>query len=253
MIGIYKFTNKITNESYIGQSRDIHKRYLQHKNRYDIDSYNPIPKEDTYFHSMLRHYGFNNFDFEIIEECSIDELNDKEIYYIEHYNTLYPNGYNKDMGGNTPHPMKFTSYKQVDEVILLLNTTKMPNVEIGELYGVSDQTISDINNGRIWKKDDITYPIRNGRIIQSKNKKSNYYCQCCGKEQSYRSKTGLCLICYSKKKSERIPNKETLYDLLLHNSFCSVGRLYGVSDNAVKRWCDKYNLPRYSSYYRNIV
>jgi len=149
--------------------------------------------------------------------------------------------------------MKFTSYKQVDEVIFLLSTTKRTNIEIGELYGVSDQTISDINNGRIWKKDDIKYPIRNGRTIQSKNKKTKYYCQCCGKEQRYHSKTGYCSICYSKKKSEQIPNKETLYDLLLHNSFCSVGRLYGVSNNAVKRWCDKYNIPRRSSYYRNII
>lgn len=34
MIGIYKFTNKLTGEAYIGQRVDIKRRYNQHKNRY---------------------------------------------------------------------------------------------------------------------------------------------------------------------------------------------------------------------------
>lgn len=251
MIGIYKFTNKITGESYIGQSRDIHKRYIQHKNRYDIGLNETKPVEDTYFHRMLNHYGFNNFDFEIIEECSIADLNEKEIYYIQKYNTLYPNGYNKDKGGNLPHPYALKSYEDVDEIVALLQTTKLSNIEIGEMYGVSDQTISDINNGRTWMKDDIVYPIRN----TFETKKIIRKCNLCGKLLSGKTKSGLCRNCLNKTKQRKfyIPNKEDLYNLLLQHSFAYVGRKYGVSCNAVRKWCDKYNIPRHSSYYRNVA
>jgi hypothetical protein len=42
----------------------------------------------------MREYGKENFSFEVIEECALTELNDKEKYYINKYNTMTPNGYN---------------------------------------------------------------------------------------------------------------------------------------------------------------
>ena len=61
MIGIYKFTNKITGESYIGQSTNIKRRYNQHKNRSYIQRDTGKSIENSYFHRMINHYGFNNF------------------------------------------------------------------------------------------------------------------------------------------------------------------------------------------------
>jgi len=251
MIGIYKFTNKLTGKSYIGQSRDIHKRYIQHKCRHEICLHEDAPKEDTYFHSMLRHYGFHNFDFEILEECEISELNEKEVYYIQKYNTLYPNGYNKDKGGNTPHPNALKSYEDVDEIIELLKTTKLSNIEIGNKYGVSDQSISDINNGRTWIRDDIKYPIRN----TFEAKKIIWKCNSCGKVLSGKTKSGLCRSCLNKniQDNSSMPDKEILYNLLLQYSFTYVGDKFGVTSNAVRKWCDKYNIPRHSSYYKNVA
>lgn len=46
--------------------------------------------------------------------------------------------------------------------------------------------------------------------------------------------------------------KDELYELLKNNSFVTVANIYGVSDNAVRKWCDKYGIPRHSSYYRNL-
>lgn len=65
MIGIYKFTNKINGMSYIGQSVDIERRYKQYKR---------INTDDTIFHNAIREYGFEAFDFEIIELCTKNEL-----------------------------------------------------------------------------------------------------------------------------------------------------------------------------------
>ena len=63
MIGIYKFTNKINNKTYIGQSKSIETRYKRHL--YDANK-----GSKTIFHRALIKYGIENFTFEIIEECN---------------------------------------------------------------------------------------------------------------------------------------------------------------------------------------
>jgi hypothetical protein len=39
-------------------------------------------------------------------------------------------------------------------------------------------------------------------------------------------------------------SRDKLKELIRSSSFVSIGRLFSVSDNAVRKWCDKYNLPR---------
>lgn len=53
-------------------------------------------------------YGENHFKREVIEFCSIDELNDKEKLYIKQYNTKFPHGYNLTDGGDGNKGLKFT-------------------------------------------------------------------------------------------------------------------------------------------------
>lgn len=71
-IGIYKITSP-SGKSYIGQSTDIHNRRLKYK-RLTV-------KGQIKIHRSLLKYGFDAHKFEIIEECQIDELNEREIYY----------------------------------------------------------------------------------------------------------------------------------------------------------------------------
>lgn len=47
----------------------------------------------------MREYGIENFDFSVIEECEIDQLDAREKYWINYYNS-YKNGYNGNEGGN---------------------------------------------------------------------------------------------------------------------------------------------------------
>ena len=84
MIGIYKITNLINNQSYIGQSINIEQRIKQHfRNKDKIAIDNAIQK-----------YGKENFQWEIVEECSLKELNEREQYWILYYDT-YRYGYNQ--------------------------------------------------------------------------------------------------------------------------------------------------------------
>lgn len=79
--GIYKITNLITDECYIGQSNDIYRRWSDHcKCGLGIDT--PVGNK---LYKAIQEYGLENFTFELLIECSQDELNEKEKYFIELY------------------------------------------------------------------------------------------------------------------------------------------------------------------------
>ena len=80
MTGIYKITSP-SKKIYIGQSVDIEKRFRSYKNLSHCKS------QIKLYNSFLK-YGVNNHIFEIVEECSIELLNDKERYYQDFYNVL---------------------------------------------------------------------------------------------------------------------------------------------------------------------
>lgn len=243
MIGIYKFTNKLTGESYIGQSENIHKRYLQHKNRHDGST---ISNEDSYFHRMLRHYGFDNFTFEVIHECSKAELNSLEEYYIKKYNTLYPHGYNKTRGGNYVSCQKLDA-ETVSNIIEDLKLCKESELSLAKKYNVHLNTISLINLGKMWFNEDIDYPIRTHAFnVLEENQKR--ICPICGKTKDVSAER--CIDCYNKIRASGIPSKETLLSHLLTLSFAATGRLYSVSGNTVKKWCAKHGLPTKAPYYK---
>lgn len=92
MIGIYKITNQVNNKCYIGQSICIEKRWKEH-------IYEAEKGDKNYkLYLAIRKYGIDNFTFEVIEECSEKDLNEKEIFYIKKYDS-YLNGYNSTLGG----------------------------------------------------------------------------------------------------------------------------------------------------------
>lgn len=91
--GIYKITNQKTGECYIGQAKDVRKRWNEHcRAGIGIDT----PQGNKLYKAM-QEYGLEYFSFELLEECTADKLNEKERYFIELYSadTL---GYNSTKG-----------------------------------------------------------------------------------------------------------------------------------------------------------
>lgn len=83
------------------------------------------------------------------------------------------------------------------------------------------------------------------KIILPKEKK---YCVDCGKEISPKAeRCKSCAAILSNSKNSKRPEREELKKLIRELPFTKIGKQYGVSDNAVKKWCDFYNLPRKKS------
>ena len=80
--GIYKITNTITGDFYIGSSNDVKKRWAVHK---CTSTWKNHPNNQLY--QDMRKYGTDKFAFEILAEVEIDKLKETEQQFIE---TLKP-------------------------------------------------------------------------------------------------------------------------------------------------------------------
>lgn len=79
--GIYKITNIHTDQSYIGQSLNIYKRWCDHcKAGLGIDT--PIGNK---LYKAMQDQGLQNFTFELLCECKKEELDEKQLYFIDLY------------------------------------------------------------------------------------------------------------------------------------------------------------------------
>lgn len=79
--GIYKITNLLTEQCYIGQSVNISDRWKQHcKCGLGIEA----SATNVLYNSMQRDKIWN-FSFELLEECPRDLLNEKEAFWINMY------------------------------------------------------------------------------------------------------------------------------------------------------------------------
>ena len=231
--GIYKITNTINQKCYIGQSINIHSRWSDEKERafnVNANEYNKTLSK------AIRKYGIEAFSFEIIEECEPFELDEKEVYYISLYDSYY-NGYNETLGGQAGKGICIKISKEnLLEIYNLLINTSMPQKEIAERFSVGQDVISTINHGKSRRLNGYTYPLRNNSKIIA------YCCDCGAVLKSTNAKR--CMSC-EKKRSRKVewPSREELKSLIRTTPFTTLGKQFGVSDKAISKWCDFYNLP----------
>ena len=91
--GIYKITNQETGECYIGQAVDIAKRWKDHaKCGLGIDT-----PANNKLYKAIQEYGIWNFSWELLEKCDKEQLNEKEYFYIDLYDSKNY-GYNSSSG-----------------------------------------------------------------------------------------------------------------------------------------------------------
>lgn len=183
--GIYIITCSDNKKSYIGQSYNIADRihmhiYLLRKNMH----YN------NHMQRSWNKYGEQTFTFGVLECCSVEELNEKEIFYISEFDT-YNKGFNQTLGGDGMRGYKVSEASRVkmreshydcigannphSKRIVLINTGEVFNCirDASEKYSVCHADISKnakrkskyagVNNGvrLVWayEEDYIKFSI----------------------------------------------------------------------------------------------
>lgn len=102
---IYAITNKVNGKLYIGRTINFQFRHWQYVRAFKAGTH---VINDYLKNSMIKH-GINNFDISIVEICAIENLKEKEDFYIEYFKSHLPKrGYNlrRDIDGNMDtHPL----------------------------------------------------------------------------------------------------------------------------------------------------
>ena len=113
--GIYSITNNVNDKKYIGQSLDIKNRWRHH-----INELNKNKHSNAHLQNAWNKYGEDRFKFEIIQICTVSELDVKERYWITYYNSM-ENGYNLCEGGGGCR-----GYKHTNEEISKMRAARNP-------------------------------------------------------------------------------------------------------------------------------
>ena len=240
--GIYKIENLVTGSVYIGQSIDISRRWRDEK----ADAFNERASSyETYLSRAFRKYckiddknvpDFSNFSFEVLEECSADQLNSREQFYIDKFDS-FNHGYNMTVGGAAEYKYvaeeKVLTKDQVFEIVKCLQTELLKSSdEIGKQFGISGRMVRNINNGTCHHLDSLTYPIRPRFISNPRNEMLRIEYKN-GKQVTKTAKTVI----------SKCPNKNILFEQLYNSSFTAVGKLYGVSATTVQKWLKQFDVP----------
>ncbi len=220
MIGIYKITNKINGKAYIGQSIDIEARWKNHKLKpFVLGSEN----YDKCLYKAIRKYGLENFSFEVLEECEPKQLNEREIYWINYYQTFPPElgkGYNQTAGGEGT----VRGNKDLATITNYLLNTNLSQTKIAELTGYAQTLIGGINSGKCCHNETLSYPLRKfkkGREGRKEKIKMN------------ENKIGRAL--------PKPPKEELL--IALHEANYKreeAAKKFNVSGALLRKWCNSY-------------
>lgn len=136
---IYKYTSP-SGKSYIGQTVQKLSDRAGHNGKNYIGC--------TYFWNAIQKYGWGSFFVEILGEFLIEELNYQERRFIEIYNTLAPNGYNIQVGGDRQyHKGRKRIYQYNKEGYLIRGWESQ--TEASSALGIDKQTISQCCRGEV--------------------------------------------------------------------------------------------------------
>lgn len=233
--GIYKITNQINGKCYIGQSINIEQRWREERTAASssTDSEYNTPRSRA-----IRKYGLENFTFEILEECEVENLNLLEQFYAEYYNSYVPNGYNIAICGEQGFSFRKLNLSLLKEIISDLKETDIPEKELAIKYNVSLDNISKINLGKRCRLPNESYPIRKRNLLP----KDKVICPICGGFMDRHAK--MCINC--RNLARQIISNESIkkiFPIIYKDGFEAASRILGISSGAIKKRLKKMNIP----------
>lgn len=165
MIGIYSITNLTNNKIYIGQTVNYKRRISDHKSALRNNRH-----PNQHLQNAWNKDKENNFTFSLLEECSIETLDEKEQYYIKKYNSIDPDkGYNKESGGSLNKCMSEESRKKLSEAIMghpvsAETIKKLKEANIGK--HLSDETKKKMSEFYAKKRIELGKPEKKPKLTK---------------------------------------------------------------------------------------
>lgn len=119
---IYQALNLINSKKYIGQTR---RSLKNRKNLHKFFGRKEKSYKNNYFHNALRKYSWESFEWSILEEgISVEDLNDREKYWIAKLDTFKGPGYNCTSGGGQGTEVSLETRRKQSQSLLGREVTK---------------------------------------------------------------------------------------------------------------------------------
>lgn len=157
---------------------------------------------------------------------------------LENLQLLCPNCHSTTSNWKCKNIDSTTPYVTDEEIINAMQDNKNIRQTLKDA-GLSDHGSNYRRIKKIAERNNIVLHIE-------EHEKINHYCIDCGKEISYGStRCGKCNREFIKRKNiEQLPvSRDELKSIIRINPFTRIGEMFGVSDNAVRKWCKKLELP----------
>lgn len=172
MINIYKITNKLNGQSYIGQTTNFKKRIQAHKNNFRHKKY------DIKLYRAFEKYGLEQFSFEVLETVKREDADSREKNYIALYKT-FEKGYNETDGGVVGYKLNEKTKRKVSKAIKEMwdsGQYDQRNTNIEKALEVAHRNAS-ARVAKMWENEEIANSIkakisqRHSRPITAYNEK----------------------------------------------------------------------------------
>lgn len=133
MAYIYVITNQVNQKQYVGKTIfSIEKRWKEHQR----DSLKQRCEKRPLYEAMSK-YGVENFEIEEVEECSPEEVETREIYWINKLNTFH-SGYNATLGGDGKQWLDYS------EILREYDNTLLSVAEIAQKCNCCEESVRNI-------------------------------------------------------------------------------------------------------------
>lgn len=164
--GIYEIVNLINGKRYIGQTSNLYRRQYSH-----ITKLNQNIHPNKHLQNAWNKYGKDAFEFQVLEYCSVDDLNERELYWINHYKSN-TDGYNIRLDPNSNRGLQW-SEKQRESMMAAINKEN----SYFKNHTVPRETMEkawEASRKKVWTKEEREQHSK--RLIGTKVKdKTNMY------------------------------------------------------------------------------
>ncbi len=230
---IYKIENLVNGKVYVGQTiRDVDRRLQCHLVKLRGNYHN-----NNYFQNAFNKYGEGNFETSIIEKCNVEQIDNREVYWINYYKNSV-GVYNIEGGGNYHKIVTTETRKKLS----MKSKSSWLNDEI------RNKRLRGLKYGKDNPNSRVVICVTDGKIFESMTKAAEHYDICM--KTIYDVVIGRTPYCYTNGRKDRLEfcyyEKGKIYKPKKHTHKLSIGVkciTTGEVFDCIARASEKYNIP----------